>query len=149
VLCAGQHACSELPPTVNEDPIQHAVQFALPTVLLKLPFSHGKHTPVSIRVKKKKYPGLQLHMRADTLPAEDTAFAGHAVHAALAPAENVSAGQSAHALEPIPALYLPAAHAAHVLRSDCSMYPVAHWHMSATFPNTCTSSNCRKKSSGT
>ena len=34
VLSAGQHACSELPPTDTEDPIQHVVQLLLPTTFL-------------------------------------------------------------------------------------------------------------------
>jgi hypothetical protein len=34
VLLGGQHACSELPPTETDDPVQHAVQLSLPTALL-------------------------------------------------------------------------------------------------------------------
>jgi 23S rRNA maturation-related 3'-5' exoribonuclease YhaM len=118
VLLAGQHACSELPPTDTDDPVQHAVQLSFPTAFLYEPAAQGKHSRFSSGLKKKKCPATQLHSKTVALPGTETAFAGQALHAVLALAEYVSAGQSAHTVEPTPALYLPAAQAVHVLMSD-------------------------------
>ena len=129
VLCAGQHACSELPPTDTDDPVQHAVQLSFPTAFLYEPAAQGKHSRFSSGLKKKKCPAMQLHSKTVALPGTETAFAGQALHAVLALAEYVSAGQSVHTVEAVALLYLPPAHAAQVLMSACSMFPGAHWHV--------------------
>jgi hypothetical protein len=72
---------------------------------------------------------MQVHARTVALPDTATAFAGHPLHTMLAPVENVFAGQAAHAVESVTALYLPAAQAVHV-KLDCNMYPDTHLHVS-------------------
>jgi len=115
---SGQHASIVLEPTGAANPFQHAVQFSLPTTLLYEPAAHGKHWCFFRSAKKKKYPAMHWHAKTLALPMADTEFAGHPLHAVRASVEYVSAGQSAHALESVALLYLPPAHAAHVLRSD-------------------------------
>ena len=55
-----------------------------------------------------------MHASADVLPADDTMFAAQTLHAELAPVENVSAGQAAHAVALVELPYVPAAQALHV-----------------------------------
>ena len=72
---------------------------------------------------------MQVHARTVEVPGTETEFAGQPLHAVRASFEYVSAGQSVHTVDAVALLYLPAAQAVHVLRSDCSMYPGAHWHV--------------------
>ena len=92
---------------------------------------------------------MQLHSKTVALPDTETAFTGQALHAVLAPVENVFAGQAAQEVALVKLPYVPAAQPAHVLRSDCNMYPGAHLHVPGTVPYTCTSSNCSNSPFGT
>ena len=72
---------------------------------------------------------MQVHARTVEVPGTETEFAGQPLHAVRASFEYVSAGQSVQDVEAVTLLYLPPAHAAHVLRSACSIFPGAHWHV--------------------
>jgi hypothetical protein len=132
-------------------PSQQPVHSLEPGESLYLPAPHATHAPPS----GPEYPALHEHRLAASLPAGESANAGHARQAVLpgeeayepapqsshvysltAPCsiEILPAMQPVHSLEPGESLYLPAPHATHAPPSGPE-YPALHEHrLAASLP---------------
>ena len=98
---------------------RHRVIVVAPVVVRYLPATQGVQVrEVSVKpMAGPQYPALQVQSEPSSLPAGASEFAVHAEQvlsaiAALA-AEYLPVPQSVHVSFPLPALYEPAAHAAH------------------------------------
>jgi hypothetical protein len=100
------------PVTPEYAPAGQAMHALDPGTVLYWPAAHAGHRPPS----GPAYPALHVQLLRNPLDAAAFAFAGHAIHTddALAPTavEYVATPQSVHTALPVPALYLPATHAA-------------------------------------